>query len=227
MPSFSKVQENARTSKCANNLTQIGAAMNLFSSDHNGSYPISGSVVPWGSTDSNTGLSSWMQQLGPYMGNPADPKLSTGSVFTCPSNSQTNNQFAKYYSYFNGSHAALAYLEQGGGTGGFAAIGFAAIRKTLIAHPDQLILSGDITHWTSSGVDDADKSDYNICPIETISNFHNGGINLLFADGHVENEKWSTSVTPTGYFDQKRMTTHYDGVAPENSPTSYYTYLSP
>jgi prepilin-type N-terminal cleavage/methylation domain-containing protein/prepilin-type processing-associated H-X9-DG protein len=221
LPGFRTVQESSRSAKCANNLRQIGAAMFLFSDDHQNSFPESGGPTPWGTTDGSTGQQSWMQQLGPYLGNPNDPAVSQPgtSVFTCPSSSQ-QLQGDKYYSYFNGTHAAGAYL-QSAGTGGE----FAAVKRTLISHPAEQILSGDITDASAGGINDADKNDYNTCPIDLISTFHNAGINLLFADGHVEAVKWSTSVTPAGYFDNTRMTTHYDGTGP--TAGTYYTYLTP
>lgn len=220
LPSFRTVQENGRIVKCANNLRQIYTGMSLFADDHSNDYPESGSVIPWNTTDANTNQQSWMQQLTPYLGNINDPKLtSQGSIFTCPSSS-TVQQSTKYYSYFNGAHAALAYIRQAGGTGDFA-----AVKRTLVAHPAEQILSGDITDWSTSGINDADKDDYAQCPIDTISTYHNGGINLLFADGHVEQEKWNTKLTPAGYFDNTRMTTHYDGTGPTG--TSYYQYLTP
>jgi prepilin-type N-terminal cleavage/methylation domain-containing protein/prepilin-type processing-associated H-X9-DG protein len=220
MPSFRAVQENGRTVKCANNLRQIYSGMSLFADDHSNNFPESGGVIPWNATDGNTGQQSWMQQLTPYLGNINDPAKTTGgSIFTCPSSSQVQ-QSTQYYSYFNGVHAALAYLEQGGGQGNFA-----VVKRTLIAHPAEQIMSGDITDWANSGINDADKDDYQQCPIDTLSNFHNHGINLLFYDGHVEYEKWNTNLSPAGYFDHTRMTTHYDGTGP--TATSYYTYLTP
>ena len=216
LPSFRTVQENGRSAKCADNLRQIGSAMFLFSQDHNQCFPESGSVIPWGSTDGTTGEPSWMEQLGPYLSNPSNPSLGTGgSVFTCPASSPVK-QADKYYSYFNGAHAAYALAQK-----------YAPIKRTLVTHPSEQILSGDITDWSdSTGVNDADKDDYAQCPIDTLSTFHNGGINLLFADGHVESEKWDTKLSPVGYFDQTRMTTHYDGTGPAGG-ASYYTYLTP
>lgn len=200
LPSFRTVMENGRTAKCASNLRQIGSGMTLFTQEHNGLYPESGSVILWNGTDSQTGQASWMQQIAPYVGNPTDPKLSpSGSVFTCPSSSQVVDN-DKYYSYYNGARAAYAAVQS-----------FAAVRRTLVKYPAEQILSGDITDWPAGNSADADKDDYSTCPIDLQSTFHNGSINLLFYDGHVENERWNTNLTPAGYFDQSRMTTHYSG----------------
>lgn len=224
LPSFKTVQESGRTAKCANNLRQIGAAMFLYSNDHENDFPASGTADPWNTTDSLTKQQSWMQQLGPYLGNPTDPATNTTtteSVFTCPSSSLIKTA-DKYYSYFNGAHAAYAYANQAGGEGA----SFAAVKRLLITHPLEQILSGDVTDWSDTlGKTDADKVDYTLDPIDLQSTFHNGGINLLFCDGHVETEKWNTGLSPAGYFDSTRMTTHYDGMGP--TATTYYTYLKP
>jgi len=216
MPTFRTVMENSRTAKCANNLKEIGAGMFLYSQDHNNDFPESNSSATWGTIDGVTGQPSWMEQLAPYVGNPANPSLGgSPSVFTCPSSSYLLPA-NKYYSYFNGAHAA------------FAAEGkVAAVKRTLIAHPSEQILSGDITNWPAgaAGATDADKVDFTVNPILNASTFHNAGINLLFADGHVEAVKWDPNLTPPGFFDATRMTTHYDGTGP--TPNTYYTYLTP
>jgi prepilin-type N-terminal cleavage/methylation domain-containing protein/prepilin-type processing-associated H-X9-DG protein len=216
LPSLRSVQESSRSGKCADNLRQIGSAMFLFSADHNQCFPESGAIIPWGSTDGTTTQASWMEQLGPYLSNPSNPSQGNGgTVFTCPSSSPVKTA-DKYYSYFNGAHAAYAVAKAD-----------AAVKRTLVSHPSEQILSGDITDWPDGvGLNDADKDDYSQCPIDTMSKFHNGGINLLFADGHVESEKWDTKLSPAGYFDQTRMTTHYDGTGPAGGG-SYYSYLTP
>ena len=213
MPAFRTVQETGRSAKCAGNLRQIGAAMVLFASDHRNLFPESGNAIPWGSTDtsgtSGSGQQSWMQQLGPYVSGTSDPRSSPGgSIFTCPSSSLSNgasgsstNGSTKYYSYFNGAYAAKVF------TGGFA-----AVNRTLILHPAEQILSGDITDWPySNGQTDADKDDYTQCPIDVLSTYHNASINLLFYDGHVESEKWNSSLSTPGYFNPSRMCTIYQG----------------
>jgi prepilin-type N-terminal cleavage/methylation domain-containing protein/prepilin-type processing-associated H-X9-DG protein len=198
MPSYRTVQENSKTMKCASNLRQIGAAMILFSQDHSDCFPESGGEITW--TTGTTGPYSWMQQIAPYIGNAPDPATQAqgASVFTCPSSSYALS-FDKYYSYFNGAHAAYV-----------AAGGFAPVRRDLISMPAEQILSGDITDWPEAQMD-ADKDDYTQNPIDVKSPFHNGVVNLLYADGHVAEAKWLTSGSSQGYYDPTTMSNHYQG----------------
>jgi prepilin-type N-terminal cleavage/methylation domain-containing protein/prepilin-type processing-associated H-X9-DG protein len=209
MPSFRTVEETGRSTKCAGNLRQIGVGMFLYAADHSNAFPESGAVIPWGGpADATTGQLSWMQQLGPYVSGSSDPRVTPNStIFTCPSSSHailSNATTAdQYYSYFNGAHAAYA----------LAGKQYAPVRRNLITHPSEQILSGDITDWYSGAGNmlDADKDDYVQCPIDLISTFHNAGINLLFYDGHVESEKWNTKLATPGYFNPARMCTIYSG----------------
>lgn len=204
MPSLKSAQETARTSKCASNLRQIGIGLFQFSADHDGCFPESGGIIAWGGTDAQTTLGPWMQQISAYVGSPGDPMHTPDTclspkdnVYTCPSSSQAL-QFDAYYGYFNGARAA--YLQSGG---------FAPVRRSLLLHPAETILSGDITDWgDSSPTDDADKDDYTQNPLDKKAAFHNGAVNILFADGHVAIVQWNPAY---GYFDQTRMCTHYEG----------------
>ena len=221
LPAFRTAMESAHTTRCVGNLKQIGAGMFLFAQDHSNCFPQSGAPIPWGSVDPSTGLASWMQQLTPYLANSNDPALSTsGSIFTCPSSSRVTGSYAfdKYYSYFNGAHAA--YAAQGAA---------APVRKSLISKPAAQILSGDITDWPAGagGTTDADKVDYTQNPIDLQSNFHNGRVNILFADGHVVTAGWQTNSLSVGYFDPTTMATHYPGIINPQSNTYYTSYLTP
>ena len=223
MPAFKGAQETARTGKCASNLRQIGAAMMLFANDHSDYFPVSGSVIAWGKTDQpapyGSGQASWMEQISPYLGSTAnsgtgsDPQYSkTGSVFTCPSSSTMPSAYPydKIYSYFNGAHAARAWAQATTGSSGFL-----AVKRSRITTPAEYILSGDITSWPDpSPNDDADKDDLTPNPIQSQSTFHNGSVNLLFADGHVSGIIWNQAnagSTDGGYYDNTRMTTVYSG----------------
>ena len=227
LPVLSTVLENARTTKCASNLRQIGASMFSFANEHNGYFPESGANIPWGNTDppppAGTGQASWTEQLSVYLGlsvnsngtTSNDPQYLAGkSIFTCPSSSLVKTA-DKYYSYFNGAHAAFA-----------ATNSFGPVKEQLISFPSKQILAGDITDWPdAAGLLDADKDDYSQNPFDLQSTFHRGKVNILFADGHVGQLLWNSNLKPPGYFDVKAMSTHYTGTSLDDPNVS--GYLSP
>ena len=184
LPVLSRVQENARSIKCTSNLRQIGAALIAFAGEHNATFPLSGAVIPYQTTDPATGLPGWTEQVAPYIG-------TNRSIFVCPSSSKIlpNNV---QYSYFQGAHAAYVANNNN----------FAALQQTRISLPSHYILGGDINRQMFDPTD-ADKDDFSQDPAfsATPSPFHGGHVNLVFADGH------------TGAFtafDTNVMNTHYD-----------------
>jgi prepilin-type processing-associated H-X9-DG protein len=208
----------ARATKCASNLHQISQAMITFAGDNNGNLPTSGAAIPYNSTDvappQGSGLNGWTQQLELYLGGQgAAAEKGSGSIFQCPDWQKVTAGSGsiypnKYYSYFNGSHAA----DPTGSHGGFKPVSLMKIRE-----PSMHIIAGDIAfpvfYELNDGLDDCDKDDYGLnnpafnggtIPI------HNGYVNLAFADGHVER---------ASSYDNTKMTTHYDGIESNASYT--------
>jgi len=209
LPTFRTVQETGRSSKCANNLKQIGAGLLLYAQDHDNNFPtVASKPVSWVATPSSGTTLPWTQQIASYVGNPNDPAQGgSGNIFTCPSSSQTYTA-DKYYSYFFSNHAAVARAAQ------YSLPTTAlAVKTTLITHPAELILGGDVTD-SNTGISDANKSDYTAeqIDVQLKPTIHNGSINLLFADGHVEGVRWDATPTAQGFFDPARMTTIYQGI---------------
>jgi prepilin-type N-terminal cleavage/methylation domain-containing protein/prepilin-type processing-associated H-X9-DG protein len=207
---YNSVITKARTIACAGNLRTIGVAMLDFASDNDGVLPESGGVIPYNTVDATTGLNSWMQQIGSYVGGIGQNGLN--KVFTCPDSSKSVGGCANY-SYFNGGHAA--YVEAGG---------FAAVRLNRIRNPSAYIMAGDVAFPIFSTADmDKDNFIYD-APFNGVTStddghtgngilpIHGGTVNILFADGHIENVRG---------FDKLNMTTVYQG------PGSQYDFLYP
>ena len=185
LPVFGRIAETGRTTRCMSNLKQVAAGILSFAGDHNGLGPLSGADISYHSTDPTTNLPGWTEQLEPYVG-------TDRTVYICPSSSKIfpNNV---QYSYFQGAHAA--WVANGNS--------FAALRLTQLAAPSKYILGGDITSAKMFTATDADKDDYAQNPAFATSPapFHNGRVNLVFADGH------SASFAA---FDPQAMTTQYN-----------------
>ncbi len=188
-PAISGALTRGETAKCAANLHEIGAGFMNFASDHNGELPIAGAVIPHsnGGGTGEPGLTeSWTEQLEPYMGNSTN-----ADVYRCPASAKVIPANKKY-GYFYGSSAA--YLATGS---------FGPVYSQRIQYPSRYILGGDISAGMFT-VDDADKDDYSQDPAfdRTPAPFHNGSVNILFADGSVRAfKKW----------DPQAMCLDYDG----------------
>jgi len=196
--------KRANMSKCSANLHQIGIGMLSFAGDNNNTLPESGATILYNQTDPTTGKNGWTQQLSSYVGTDTN-------IFQCPDSVNVHPE-NKPYSYFNGAHAAYS-------ANGHA---FAAVNLMQMKSPSQHIIAGDIAFdstTTPSEIsfqsNDADKDDYTQDPAfnggtittPTTIPIHMGSVNILFADGHVQNCK---------YFDPSSMTTVYSGVNSTN-----------
>jgi prepilin-type N-terminal cleavage/methylation domain-containing protein/prepilin-type processing-associated H-X9-DG protein len=202
----------AKTMACAGNLRTIGVGMLAFASDNDGCLPESGTTIPYNTIDapppSGSGLNGWMQQLGPYVGGLGTNGIN--KVFTCPDSSKSIATDVNF-SYFNGSHAVTAESAESPG-----APGYAAVRLIKIRNPSAYIMAGDIAFPGSFSATDMDKDNYFQDPaFGSITStddgktgtggtipIHGGTVNILFADGHIENLRG---------FDKLNMTTVYQG----------------
>lgn len=166
-PVFSRARESARAISCASNLKQIGLGFAMYIEDSGSVYPIAASTIAWDAVDATKGTSPWMQQLYPYLKNK--------QILKCASDSNSD------YSYFMSARAA--YIAAGN-------VG-AATDERRIQFPTAFVIAGDTMGFQAI---DADKDDYtqncvggeaNGTPFEPWQR-HNGGQNLLFADGHIK-----------------------------------------
>jgi prepilin-type N-terminal cleavage/methylation domain-containing protein/prepilin-type processing-associated H-X9-DG protein len=197
LPVLTSVLARARTSACQHNLRVIGQGLLSFAADNDGALPESGAAIPYNTVDATTGKQGWTQQIEPYMGG------TSTAVYRCPDSSRVLPQNATY-SYFSGAHAAYA-----------EAHGFAAVRLTKMHALSRHILAGDIA-FPDFSPDDCDKDDYTQDPAFNGNSgtipIHQGSVNIVFADGHIENVK---------SFDQTSMTTVYPGLGYD------YLWVSP
>lgn len=193
-PIYRSAIGHANIAKCSSNLHQIGAGMLTFAADNNNNLPVSGADISYGAIDATTQQSGWTQQLEPYL-------TTNKAIFQCPDSSKVIPQNITY-SYFNGSHAAL-----------YQSHAFSAVNLVKMHNLSQHIIGGDIAFNGSFTATDADKDDYGQDPAFGGNNgtipIHLGSVNILFADGHVQNAR---------KFDKLEMTTVYDGMGYDYLP---------
>ncbi len=176
-PAFSTAREAARGASCGSNLKQMGLALMQYTEDWNETHPIAAGTIGWDATDAKTGTAPWMQQLHPY--------IKSTALYHCPSDGDSD------YSYFLSTRAA--YKNAGDKA--------APTKNLLIQYTTSFVVAGD-TFIAKNGMPgfqaiDADRDDYSNNCVGGPANGtpavewkrHNGGQNLLFADGHVKRFK--------------------------------------
>lgn len=172
LPALASAKQRAWATTCVSNLRQISLGMKLYADDNRDYYPESGGLIPWTNTTSTAGT-SWMEQIYPYIG--------TTNVYHCPANMLVPVDRQSWFNYFNGVRAA--YVAAGDQE--------ASVFNSRIMFPSAYVLSGDTLDFE---VEDSDKDDYTQNCVGGAANgapwedwqAHNGGQNILFADGHAQ-----------------------------------------
>jgi prepilin-type N-terminal cleavage/methylation domain-containing protein/prepilin-type processing-associated H-X9-DG protein len=169
LPTLSRARESSRTVQCANNLRQLGLALQMYGDDNTGRLPTAHGSVTW----TSTAPEPWTRPLLDY--------FRTTNVLRCVAMSLHHKKSA--FNYFMGSRAP--YLEAGGA---------APVVLPKITRPTEYVLSGD-TNWPFDN-DDADPDNYSQdtlfafdedprLPDDEDARVHNGRLNVLFGDLHV------------------------------------------
>ncbi|MFN4226716.1 MAG: prepilin-type N-terminal cleavage/methylation domain-containing protein [Candidatus Ratteibacteria bacterium] len=171
LPALNKAREKARQATCTNNLKQIYIALEIYANDNEDFYPFCQGTCFWQTGNINPpypGYPGWTEQLYPYVKNK--------KIYRCPTYPVKNDEFSYFLS------ARAAYIDAGNQR--------AATNRKKIRFPSAFVLAGD-NQYKNFSVNDNDKDDYSqncLSWIETQSHwkpYHLGGLNVLFADGHV------------------------------------------
>ena len=163
LPTLSKAKDRALTIDCANNVRQLGLAMQMYGDDNEDRLPTAHGGIAW----TNANPQPWTGPLLPY--------YVRTDVLRCPALSRKYNQAP--INYFMGARAA--YLEAG--------FRPAAVRLRSLNYPSDYILSGDLNYpfpaWEADPVNYVADTLFDIHfsppPI------HNERVNILFGDLHV------------------------------------------
>jgi prepilin-type N-terminal cleavage/methylation domain-containing protein/prepilin-type processing-associated H-X9-DG protein len=187
MPVFARAREKARQASCASNLKQIGMALEMYRTDHDGLQSEISSDTNPARLDSCDSSYTWRACIMPYTKN--------NQIFVCPTASQLNGIVTD--GIRGPSDPQLDFCSTGGyagletytatAWGSFPTTGSPRIHDAMVEDS-----SGSI-----AVLDNADANprveyywpDVNSQPQDHLwlSTRHNGGLNCLFWDGHV---KW-------------------------------------
>ena len=185
LPALNQAREKARSISCANNLKQIGTGVAMYVADSD--------YFPYQRV-SGGGLCAWKFLVSPYLGmnlstyddtSSTNDVLGTG-VFNCPS--WRNPLKLTKPSEFGGygwNWYYMGYYNLGGNAA------YSARKDSKVKKHSETILCGDTVDWGDVGrilyLDRPGQTASN--PTSEIGNRHSGGINTLWADGHVS---WNT-----------------------------------
>lgn len=164
LPALSRAKDDSVRIDCANNVKQLGVAMQMYGDDNATLLPMPHGAVSWNSTNP----APWTQVMVNYYSNT--------NLLRCPALSQLYQKSP--FNYFMGARAP--YVEAGD---------VASVCLKNVLFPSQYVLSGDCNY--SFGPTDADPDNYSQDTLFTTENLpsrvHNRTLNVLFVDNHVRN----------------------------------------
>lgn len=187
-PVFSRVREEGRKTSCLSNMKQLGLAFEQYTADSRGKYPLAGNFQAWAPgyahwTSGTAGTNTSMVSISPLPSTPggaiADPTFQNAAnvqagalfpyvkstaVYVCPS-----SKFGEETGLSYGMNCALS--------------GLSAVK---VRAPGDTVLLVDEKYPTDGFFYARNICDGNGCSTDTLQTKHNGGGNLLFADGHVK-----------------------------------------
>jgi prepilin-type N-terminal cleavage/methylation domain-containing protein/prepilin-type processing-associated H-X9-DG protein len=163
LPALSKAKEKAITTQCANQLRQLGLAMQMYGEDNRDLLPVPHGSVPWNSTNPVP----WTEPIVDY--------YRTTNVLRCPAMCRFYEKSP--YNYFLGVRAIYVAANAASTT-------LSSLNLRVIRNPTQYLLSGDTNYPFDTA--DADPDNYSQ---DTLFGYripvHNQQLNILFADFHV------------------------------------------
>ena len=185
LPALNQAREKAKSISCANNLKQIGNAVSMYVADYD--------YFPY-QRISGGGMCAWKFLTSPYLGKSLSTYDDTSStndvlgagVFNCPSwkNALGLTKISEFGGYGWNWYYMGYYNLPGHAT-------YSAKKESNLKQHSETILCGDTVDWGDVGravyLDRPNQTPAD--PTSEIGNRHNGGINTLWADGHVS---WNT-----------------------------------
>jgi len=169
LPALGKAKEKAITIYCANNLHQMGLAMMMYGDDYNDRLPVSATPI------TAPGQGGWFNNPTPWTV-ALQSDFENTNVLRCPAFSSKYRHSG--FNYFLGSRGFTFLMGQP-----------ASVILRSINTPSSYILSGDCNYPA-----DPINADLNNNDVDTLfdaryapSPVHNNRVNILFADGHVQN----------------------------------------
>lgn len=200
LPTLNKAYSQARRIQCVGNLKGIGNAATLYTFDNRNYMPTGYSTSSIYPTNPPTGWryghEAWMYTTSPYLGGAWDDTKSAHAVFRCPSNatevytfSDRPNVLTSNYVYTQRLGANLVWSPRN-------------IMRKLTSNraPSATGYLTDGIAMTRGGCTFLTINSVSRLVDDNLDYRHDGGINVAFADGHVESIMMKRLLDPRSGF---------------------------
>ena len=184
LPALKKAKEQAKQSVCLSNLRQLNLAFNGYMIDSNDYFPPSEAISPstWNTAAYLTDLRKLWSYTGYNLATYPDGYVDKQTVFTCPGSGVDNWVTTHPGFYVWSGYEYNAFLAGSGDyMNGGDPMTLIAVRRSQVLRPDKVIVLMDTFVqanylWHAAYIKDPNNVECR----------HNGKVNVLFVDGHVQ-----------------------------------------
>ncbi len=186
-PVFAKARDKARQSTCQSNLKQIGLAIQTYVQDYDGYLPISYNNTPGV-------IVFWPGTISPYIHNGNGRNKGRNSVFACPAD--TNTTIYMEVVGASNSQTLVSYAYPLIGYSPYYSYGANYLPRRIDRCPSPstmaLVVDCKPGWWLFQCVEPWYTNVWDTYLRTQLDERHNGGLNILFVDGHVRWDNPST-----------------------------------
>ena len=180
-PAFARARENARRASCSSNMKQLGLGFVQYIQDYDGRYPKAGNFQNWA-----PGNGHWV--AGDVVAGAMPDQTKTLALFNPPYSAtgvRADIKDGAIYPYIKSEQIYVCPSNRNGGQSGLSYsmnCALAAKAEFSVQSPTEIVLLVDEAYpsdgffWADSDTSASDQ----------LTQVHNGGGNLLYADGHVK-----------------------------------------
>lgn len=179
-PAFARARENARRASCSSNMKQLGLGFIQYMQDYDGRYPKAGNYQNWA-----PGNGHWVAGTIATGGNDALAKFTLADSYAANAGVKANIEAGAIYPYIKSTQIYRCPSGRDAESTGLSYsmnCTLAAQAEFSVQSPTEVILLVDEA-YPSDGFFWADAS---ASASDQLTQVHNGGGNLLYADGHVK-----------------------------------------
>lgn len=190
-PVFARARENARRSSCQSNLKQIGLGLLQYSQDYDEAQPLT--AFGGGGPSNYPTRYKWMDAIYPY--------VKSEQIFTCPSDTATNNALYKYAANIPGVDSfAFGSYAYNNAYWGYPGVSPSGVKLSAMQAPtttawilEQLNAANIEISWQDAASNPTITTSNGIRTLPTgagtIAERHLETTNVLYCDGHVKSVK--------------------------------------